>query len=65
MSAPDQSGDLAELVKRIRLDGSAGEILAKHKPDKQGRCPACKSLGCTLYSAALRAQKLGGSKRDR
>ena len=63
MSAPDQSGD-GNLVRFMIEHKMVGKILAKHKPDKAGRCPVCRSLGCTLYSAALRAQKLGGSKRE-
>ena len=57
MSAPDRSGDQAELVKRIRLDGSAAKLLAEHAPDKKGRCGPCRSIGCSLYNAALLASK--------
>jgi hypothetical protein len=62
------SGDLArlnELVRYVVEYGSAIKLLAEHKPDEKGRCSACRSIGCTLYTAALAAKQLGGSHRDR
>ena len=37
--------------------------MREHKPDGKGRCPTCRSLGCTLFAAAVAALKLreGGS----
>lgn len=68
------SGDVARLNELIRIIGTAkseGKFLAEHKPDAKGRCGKCRSIGCSLYNAAvavreIRAkheaeQKLGGS----
>lgn len=69
MSAQDLSGDLVRFI--LRHD-TTRKILTEHKPGADGRCPKCPSGGdssgkvkspCTLYSAALAAEKLGGSKR--
>jgi hypothetical protein len=59
---PRVSGDLLRLIIRY---GSAAKLLREHAPDGKGRCSACRSIGCTLYTAALEAQKLGGSRSDR
>lgn len=66
------SGDVACLTELIRTIGAAkseGKFLAEHKPDGVGRCPKCRSIGCSLYNAASEVQrirakhdkKLGGS----
>lgn len=68
------SGDVARLNELIRIIGTAkseGKLLAEHKPDGTGHCRLCRSVGCSLYNAAvavrdIRAkheaeQKLGGS----
>lgn len=51
-SEPRVSGDLLRL---IRTHGSAEKLLREHTPDREGRCRLCRSLGCTLYQAALAA----------
>lgn len=67
------SGDVACLNELIRIIGthrSEAKLLREHKPDATGHCRVCRSVGCTLYSAALEVQKirakhdkkLGGSK---
>lgn len=44
------SGDLVRLI----LDqGDAAKLLAEHTPDGKGRCGKCRSIGCTLYAAAV------------
>lgn len=46
---------------------SAEKLLKEHKPDGAGRCRICRSIGCTLFAAAVEAKrymtakKLGGS----
>lgn len=73
MSAPDLSGELAELTRFVRDYGSADKLLREHAPDKGGRCPTCPSGGassgkvkspCPLLLAARKVKQLGGSKRD-
>ena len=59
---PRVSGDLLRLIV---THGSAAKLLREHAPDEKGRCSACRSIGCTLYTAALEAQRLGGSRGDR
>lgn len=49
------SGDLVRLIAR---QGDPEKLIREHKPDDKGRCPKCRSLGCTLYPAALAARKL-------
>jgi hypothetical protein len=55
-SAPD-------LVRLIDKQGNPEKLMREHKPDGKGRCPTCRSLGCTLFAAAVAALKLreGGS----
>ena len=57
---PRVSGDLLRLIVEY---GSAEKLLREHQADGKGRCPTCKSIGCSLYPAALAALKLrkGGS----
>lgn len=52
-----------DLVQFIVKNGSAERLLREHAPDEKGRCPKCRSLGCTTYAAAQAAAKLGGSHR--
>jgi hypothetical protein len=52
------------LVWTIFNQGTAARLLAEHKPDGRGRCPLCKSIGCSIYGAAKAAEKLGGSTGD-
>jgi hypothetical protein len=74
------SGDVAclnELTRLIYTAKSEGKLLAEHEPDGTGHCRRCRSVGCSLYNAAVAAQtirakhearfeqKLGGSRRDR
>jgi hypothetical protein len=49
------SGDLARL---IAYQGDPERLLREHKPDGKGRCPSCRSLGCSLYPAAKAALRL-------
>jgi hypothetical protein len=49
------SGDVARLTQLIfciREYGSATILLKQHTPDAKGRCPLCRSIGCTIYTAA-------------
>jgi hypothetical protein len=64
------SGDVArlnELVRFVIEYQSAEKLLKEHKPDGAGRCRICRSIGCTLFAAAVEAKrhmtakKLGGS----
>jgi hypothetical protein len=68
VSAPDLP---RALVQFIAEHGSAKKILTEHAPTKDGRCPRCpagaSSSGrvkspCTLFQAALAAEKLGGGR---
>ena len=55
------SGDVARLNELIRIIGTAkseGKLLAEHEPDAKGRCPRCRSIGCSLYNAAAAVQKI-------
>lgn len=55
------SGDVAclnELTRLIYTAKSEGKLLAEHKPDGTGRCPRCRSIGCTLYTAALTVKRV-------
>lgn len=52
------------LVWTILLQGSAAKLLAEHKPDARGRCPLCRSLGCSLYAAAKAAAELETRHND-
>jgi hypothetical protein len=47
--------DMLELVKWIAKYGSADKLLREHRP-VHGRCPCCRSLGCTLFAAARQAK---------
>jgi hypothetical protein len=56
------------LVQFIAAHGAAAKLLAAHRPGTDGRCPTCSagasSSGrvkspCTLFLAALAAEKLG------
>jgi hypothetical protein len=67
-SAPDLPTALVEFIAE---HGSARKLLAEHAPTKDGRCPRCpagaSSSGrvkspCTLFLAALAAEKLGGGR---
>lgn len=63
MSEPEArvSGDLARLIAN---QGDPHKLLREHKPDEKGRCSQCRSIGCSLYPAAIAALKLreGGSR---
>jgi hypothetical protein len=68
VSAPDLP---RTLVRFIAEHGSAKKILTEHAPTQDGRCPRCpagaSSSGrvkspCTLFQAALAAEKLGGGR---
>jgi hypothetical protein len=57
-----------DLVRFISEHGSAKKLLSAHRPGTDGRCPTCSagasSSGrvkspCTLFLAALAAEKLG------
>lgn len=48
---------MSELVKLITEYGSADKLLAEHRPDSGGRCPTCRSIGCTLFAAARAAKQ--------
>lgn len=52
-----------DLVRIIANQGDPDRLMAEHEPDGKGRCPTCKSLGCTLFAAAIAAVRLraGGS----
>jgi len=49
------SGDLVRLIDR---QGDPEKLLREHRPDGKGRCARCRSIGCTLYAAALATLKL-------
>jgi hypothetical protein len=55
------SGDaacLTELTRLIYTAKSERKLLAEHAPDSAGRCPRCRSIGCTLYAAAFAVKKI-------
>lgn len=56
------SGDLARLMlEQCDVD----QLLAAHTPDGKGRCPTCKSIGCSTYPAAQKAAKMRARRRAR
>lgn len=55
--AEDLEAVLAEFYARD--PGRARRILAEHALDSGGRCATCKSIGCSLRPAALRALAKG------
>lgn len=55
------SGDVArlnELIRIIYTAKSEGQLLVEHEPDGTGHCRRCRSVGCSLYNAAVAAQTI-------
>ena len=48
---------MLELVRTIILHSMADQFLREHRPDSAGHCPTCRSVGCTLFTAAQLAKR--------
>jgi len=56
------SGDLARLIDQ---QCDVDKLLREHTPDNTGRCPTCKSKGCSTYPAAQSAANMRARREAR
>lgn len=50
---------MLELVKTLRRHtprANLDAMIVAHRVDRTGHCPLCRTVGCTLYTAAMSAR---------
>jgi hypothetical protein len=54
---------MQEIVRALRTAPPARleKMVREHRVDLSGHCPLCRTVGCTLYSAALAARRPNGT----
>lgn len=60
------AADMLELVKTLRNctpRANLEAMIAAHTADRSGHCPLCRTVGCTLYAAALNARYVNRTVR--
>jgi hypothetical protein len=61
-----KNADMLELVRtlqRFTPVANLDRMITDHTVDASGHCPTCRSLGCTLYTAAMSARYVSRSIR--
>jgi hypothetical protein len=55
---------MLELVRTLRNftpPEQLEKMVREHRVDRSGHCPRCRTVGCTLYTAALAARRPNGT----
>lgn len=59
------AADMLELVKTLRRHTPTANLdamIRAHQADRTGHCPLCRTVGCTLYTAAMDARYVGRAR---